>query len=196
MAEFEIKLQEIEESGKDYDLAVAPAWLDSVLDVAELRADPETRGRARYFASLSGTDVCVRGTIRSALIAPCDRCLADVRVPIEADLTVLYTCRPKGAPASESDGEDAMDEEHYVGDTVVLDPLVRELILLELPMRVLCSEACPGIEVPESVRGPASLSDEPASPSDAVDPRLRPLLALSRGEAIPDRPKKNKKRAS
>jgi uncharacterized protein len=37
------------------------------------------------------------------------------------------------------------DEDTYDGERVVLDPFVREAILLELPSFPLCSEACPGI---------------------------------------------------
>ena len=60
------------------------------------------------------------------------------------------------------------DVDTYDGETVVLDPFLREAILLEIPNFPLCSEACPGI-------GAAARAPEP-EPSG--DPRLRPLGAL------------------
>lgn len=195
MAEFEIKLRELEEGGKDYDLAVEPSWLDSVLDVEDLHADPAVRGRVQYSASVSGTDVFLRGHLETTLIAPCARCLAESRVPISTDLTVLFTRRAGSAAALAMDDEDGLDHESYVGDEIVLDGFFREMILLEVPMRVLCSEDCPGIEVPEHVRGPEHLEEVTADDGHPLDPRLSPLLALARGEALPPRPKKTKKKA-
>jgi uncharacterized protein len=57
----------------------------------------------------------------------------------------------------------------YDGETVVLDPFVREAILLEVPNFPLCSDACAGIP-----RGP---SEEPEA-EGSIDPRLSPLAAL------------------
>ena len=58
----------------------------------------------------------------------------------------------------------------YDGDNVVLDDLVRDDLLLVLPMIPLCSEGCPGI--------PSVL--EAAAGSATIDPSLAPLLALKK----------------
>lgn len=70
----------------------------------------------------------------------------------------------------------------FDGDTVVLDDLLREAILLELPNFPLCSEACPGI-------GPVATDREaePGGPSDRVDPRFAPLSALREKLAKPSK---------
>lgn len=64
------------------------------------------------------------------------------------------------------------DTDTYDGETVVLDPFVREVILLEMPNFPLCSEACPGIG-PAAPEGEADVAASPA-----LDPRLAPLSAL------------------
>lgn len=79
------------------------------------------------------------------------------------------------AEASRDDEEyeftaDEAEVDTYDGETVVLDPFVREAILLEVPNFPLCSEDCPGI------RPAPSASPEDASPR--IDPRLAPLSAL------------------
>ena len=67
----------------------------------------------------------------------------------------------------------ALDTRARRGEGCCLDELVRDELLLGIPMIPLCSEACPGIR-PE--RAPSS--DAAGSPDDAIDPRLRPLLRL------------------
>ncbi len=62
----------------------------------------------------------------------------------------------------------------YSGEDVVLDPFVREFLLLELPMvahRDLPTDDSPGIAPPS----PASASE----PEARVDPRLAPLAAIA-----------------
>jgi uncharacterized protein len=73
----------------------------------------------------------------------------------------------------EDDGEDVPREE-FSGNEIPLDELVREHIVLELPMQPLCGDACPGIPIPAHVRPPADVFAEPG----AVDPRLAPLQRL------------------
>ncbi len=60
----------------------------------------------------------------------------------------------------------------YDGENIVLDDLVRDELLLGIPMIPLCSEACPGIR-PERLS-----SDAPSAAEENIDPRLRPLLRL------------------
>jgi uncharacterized protein len=98
----------------------------------------------------------------------------------------------KGRAAKEEEYEFSSaeaDVDAYDGDTVVLDPFVREAILLEVPNFPLCSEACPGIgAVPAS----------PAEANGGADPRfaalgaLRAKLAGAEAQAAPD-PRKKKK---
>lgn len=201
MAEFEIKVNELEEGGKSYDLPVAPSWLDSVLDTPDLRACPDTTGRARFYATLSGTDVIVRGRLETAVIAPCARCLADTKIAVDTDLTALFTRKSADARPLPEELEltpEDLDRETYSGDTISLDTLVREQVVLEVPMQVHCSEDCPGLAVPEHVRGPASLVEGPVVDGKVIDPRLAPLLALQKGLNGSDAtqpPKKTKKRA-
>jgi uncharacterized protein len=79
----------------------------------------------------------------------------------------------KGKESEEEEYEFTSEEadlDTYDGETVVLDPFVREAILLEAPNFPLCSEACPGIR-PAAVEAP-----EETGPH--LDPRLAPLQAL------------------
>jgi uncharacterized protein len=175
--EFTIKNTELDAGGKEYRFAVRAPWIRGVLEGHEATAN-EKDGVLEVRASKSGSDVVVHGTLDASLKVPCARCLEPVDIDVHADLSVLYVPGEKVKDAEvpgevEYTLEDAeADTLPYDGDTVVLDDLVRDELLLEVPMIPLCSEACPGMS-------PAPGSDANA-PSDKkeIDPRLAPLLAF------------------
>jgi uncharacterized protein len=62
---------------------------------------------------------------------------------------------------------------------VVLDAVIREHLLLEVPIQPLCTDGCPGIPVPAAVAGPSDLHSDPSGVGGGgIDPRLAPLLKL------------------
>ncbi len=143
--------------------------------------------------SKSGPDVVVRGTLAADVVVPCSRCLTPAVVTVREEVSVLAVpghVAPKekakdgknGKHAKDSDDEDELEGETeeadviaYEGDTIVLDDLVRDELLLGIPMIPLCSEACPGIR-PERVSIDAA--DATSAEDASIDPRLRPLLRL------------------
>jgi uncharacterized protein len=90
--------------------------------------------------------------------------------------------KPKGTKRRTEDDDEVTfspeeaDVAPYDGDTVVLDDVVKDEILLEIPMIPLCSEDCPGIS-PPAVEASSSAAKE-VSEEDQIDPRLLPLLKL------------------
>jgi len=78
--------------------------------------------------------------------------------------------KEKDLPEYEFASEEA-DVDTFDGETVVLDDLVREAILLEIPIFPLCSEDCTGIR-------PASSDAIDEAEEPRIDPRLAPLGAL------------------
>jgi uncharacterized protein len=102
---------------------------------------------------MSGVDVVIHGKLTAELTVPCARCLEPAHVSIDEDLTVLAVPRASVRAAEEksAESEDSGDADivPYDGDVVALDDLVRDELLLGIPMIPLCSEGCPGIR-PES----------------------------------------------
>ncbi len=179
MADFVLKLQDIGEDGKDYAFPVVRQWLVRSLAGCEARVaegdEAEAVGQVTLHAQRNGAEVLVRGRVRTEVLLSCSRCLEDV--PLAVDVEVVSLQLP-GQPPEEQLGEEVeldpeqIDRDWYQGEEIVLDGLVREHILLEFPMQPLCSETCPGIEVPAHVRGPERLDE------DSSDPRLAALAAL------------------
>jgi uncharacterized protein len=175
MAEFVLKVQDIDDRGKDYDFPLTGEWLDSALSETPLRRDPAApEGRFSVHAQRNGHEILVRGELQAELLVECSRCLGDTPVHVEAPLTALLSSGPDDAhPEDVELSSEDLDRARFVGNEVILDELVREHLLIECPMQPLCAETCPGIQIPDHVRPPP---DEFGG--GGLDPRLAPLEQL------------------
>jgi uncharacterized protein len=177
--EFSIPVHDLDASGKELHLPVRAAWIRGALEstgVAPGGAD----GALEIRVSKSGNDVVVHGKLHAELAVPCARCLEPAHVSIQEDVSALAVQGAEAHRSSHSgDDEDddlAADEADviaYDGQTVVLDDLVRDELLLNIPMIPLCSDACPGISPPPAAEGAARVEN-------GIDPRLSPLLRLKK----------------
>jgi uncharacterized protein len=168
------------------DTPLPASWLGAKLSNTEVLA-PEQDGRIRGRLSRSGTsDIVVRTRVTACLGVPCVRCLEPALVDVNADLSLLLLPAPRskerGARDRKNDEEhefsaDEATEDVYDGETVVLDPFVRELLLLEVPSFPLCRDDCPGLPI-----------DADDTPPQAADPRLAPWSAFREEGRAPDEP--------
>ena len=174
MSAFVLQIQDLDESGKDWRFAIGKDWLASALADTELAPGAE-EGRLEVHAQRNGMDVLVQGHIATQLHATCARCLKDVPLDVDLALTGLFS--PEHTRPDDADEIDVrLDEvtrDYYGGREIVLDPMVREHLLLEAPMKPLCSEGCEGIAVPEHLRPPEEVFGD-----SAPDARFAPLLKL------------------
>jgi uncharacterized protein len=175
--EFPIPIADLDVSGREVKFPVRAAWIRGALEESDATA-AGTEGMLDVRVSKSGNDVVVRGHLTADLVVPCARCLEKVTLRIDQPLTALMV------PASElrtaSKDEDLSPEEldvmTYSGDTIALDDIVRDELLLEIPMIPLCSEDCPGMSPPP----PRGSDAGEVTPESAIDPRLAPLLRLKK----------------
>ncbi len=191
---FIIPANDIDTAGYPVDADLPTDWLASELSDADLTAASPGHFTARLSRTGLGTgnpnEIVVRGRVRAELTTPCARCMDPAAVHVDSEMTLLLRPAPSAkapprgdrkkaggngkAPAKTEEEEyeftsEEADFDLYDGETIVLDPFVREAILLEVPNFPLCSDACPGIR-------PADV--ERAEPAPAIDPRLAPLNAL------------------
>jgi uncharacterized protein len=78
--------------------------------------------------------ITVHGTVRARWVGSCRRCLGPAGGELLADVQELYQRHP-------------VDEDAFAfdGDHLDLRPMVRELVIVELPIVPLCGEACRGL---------------------------------------------------
>jgi uncharacterized protein len=92
----------------------------------------------------SGT-VFIKGSFSALIDIDCSRCLERASLPIGGDFT--YTLIPAKAETRE-DLEltpEELEISYYQGDFINLAPIICEQIILQVPMKVLCSEECKGL---------------------------------------------------
>lgn len=102
-------------------------------------------GEAELLSNTLG-EIRVRGQLRVDLDLQCDRCLEPVQYHLRGPFDLFYRPAPKGPQPHEvaiDDGEAQIG--FYEGAGLELTDILREHILLSLPMHQLCREDCAGI---------------------------------------------------
>jgi uncharacterized protein len=92
-----------------------------------------------------GDAVTLRGTATGVGIFPCARCLRDVPLPLKAELVVLADRRGADDPRDERALEEEGSVLYHEGLEIDLGPTLREALILEVPLVVLCRSDCPGL---------------------------------------------------
>jgi uncharacterized protein len=192
--EFSVPARDLDAAGKAFHFPIRAAWIRGAVEGTDVSATDHD-GALDVRLSKSGNDVVLRGTLAAEMVVPCARCLEPARVQISETVSALFvpasTIRAEHAGAERGKSRELGDDDDvagtadspdvvaYDGETVVLDGLVRDEMLLALPIVPLCSEGCAGIRLEPPVAGSAAALASPASTEDVgVDPRLRPLLSF------------------
>ena len=92
----------------------------------------------------SGT-VFIKGSFSALIDICCSRCLENTKLSIGSDFA--YTLIPAKAETIE-DLElkpEELEISYYQGDFIDLTPIICEQIILQIPIKVLCSEECKGL---------------------------------------------------
>jgi uncharacterized protein len=100
----------------------------------------------------AGTTVHVTGTLSGTVGRQCVRCLKEYDEPLRLPIVGEYRPdtdlkeRPAGRELSERPGEDADDDVYiYAGEEIELGEMLREHVLLSVPMQPLCHDECRGL---------------------------------------------------
>lgn len=106
--------------------------------------------------------VLVSGTASVTVTGECARCLD----PLEWEQRVAFSELYLHEPGPEEESLPLLD-----GDLLDLEPVVRDAIVLSLPLAPLCRADCPGL----CVQCGARLADDPSHGHDLIDPRWAAL---------------------
>ncbi|MCW2605974.1 MAG: hypothetical protein JWO60_667 [Frankiales bacterium] len=119
--------------------------------------------------------VYLSGTVTGPLTGECGRCLEPVNDTITVSVQELFTYTDK-RDASAASGDDDEDEVSQMqGDLLDLEPVLRDAVVLALPLTPLCREDCSGLCAECGER----LDDLPEDHThDAVDARWGALAGL------------------
>ncbi|MGW6461625.1 YceD family protein [Streptomyces sp. NPDC055078] len=136
--------------------------------------------------------VLVTGTARASAEGECVRCLEPLRLDVAADFQEMFTypaldTGDRGRGRAAQPGDDAEDEDTlFIEDGMFdLEPVLRDAVVLALPMQPVCREDCAGLCAQCGIR----LDDDPGHHHDAVDIRWAALQGLV--ETVKDDEKDN-----
>lgn len=124
--------------------------------------------------------VLVTGTARAQAKGECVRCLEPLELDLVADFQEMFSYpdaddrgRVKAEPADDAEeDEDRLFIEDGLFD---LEPVLRDAVVLALPMQPVCQDDCPGL----CSQCGARLADDPDHHHDAVDIRWAALQGLA-----------------
>ena len=121
--------------------------------------------------------VLVSGTARVRLAGECSRCLDPVSDELEIPVQELFLYEEtdhRGRVLETSDDDESVEEYHVVGDRLDLEPVLRDAVVLDLPLAPDCRDDCPGLCPQCGYR----LADDPEHDHDVIDPRWAALGSL------------------
>ncbi|MBI3976561.1 MAG: DUF177 domain-containing protein [Chloroflexi bacterium] len=134
------------------------------------------RGRVRFIRT--GRGILVRARLGGLATDMCGRCLGDAQFPVRVHFEEEFlssvdviTGLPNDVREERAAGAFLIDARHLLD----LSEAVRQYALLDLPLQVVCSEACAGL----CPRCGENLNEGPcACPPEAIDPRWAQLSEL------------------
>lgn len=121
--------------------------------------------------------ILVSGTADLEIAAECSRCLDPVSWHEDVDLAELFrypTTDARGAVVEEEDDEDEDALPEVQDDLIDLLPILRDAVVLDLPLAPLCSDDCLGLCPTCGFR----LEEDPEHQHEVTDPRWAALSAL------------------
>ncbi|GAB3322635.1 YceD family protein [Geodermatophilus aquaeductus] len=125
--------------------------------------------------------VLVSGDVEVPVEGQCARCLDPVEDTLELDVQELYAYSGSTTEATSEEDEVRLVE----GERIDLEPMVRDTVVLALPLSPTCSEDCAGLCSGCGQR----LDDLPDDHShELVDPRWAGLAGRFTTGAVTDRP--------
>jgi uncharacterized protein len=156
-----VKIEQIRDEGLQVKEQMNLELLGAALEGSGFRAT-EPLAVSASLRKVSG-GVLLEGKFTSRVVAECKRCLTEAKLELPVSFTLNLV------PESLARGEDVLDEEEleekdrghgenggsfllddadeevFDGKVIDLEPIVREQVLLALPMSAVCREDCRGL---------------------------------------------------
>jgi uncharacterized protein len=174
-----IDIPRIPLEGLDLDEALEPVALH-LEGEEEFHLCPGGRLRGRVEV-VDGRTVHVRGRLESSVEIDCSRCLERYAVALAQELDLFYLPRAAGQDEAQEEEVELTDRDvvvgYYDGDRLDLGEVVREQVILGLPLKPLCHDGCLGL-CPVCGRNRNASDCGCSPPEEPGDPRLEALRKL------------------
>jgi uncharacterized protein len=176
----EFKVSELEREPIEFDLQLPQGAVDFG-EEAEQAGPLATSGRAEVIHEHRGpkdivADIRLKGSFSGRFQVPCARCVEPVEIPLAAEFDLIF--RPAEADSEAPERSITAPETeigYYQKDSLALEDVLREQVLLSLPVRTLCKPDCKGL----CPRCGANRNSQPCKCDEGPsDPRWEALSGL------------------
>ena len=145
-----ITIPDLQREPLEFDQTLAPGSIDFGLELHQL-GPFHASGRADLLEEHRGprdivVDIRLRANYEGTFETPCARCVDPVTVPLAGDFDLIF--KPLGTDGESSEQAISTSETeigYYQNDSLALEDVLREQVLLSLPARTLCREDCKGL---------------------------------------------------
>jgi uncharacterized protein len=146
----EFIVSELEREPIDFDLEIAPGAVDLGEEAAQ-KGPLAASGRAEVLHEHRGpkdivADIRLKGRFAGRFEVPCARCVEPVEIPLSGEFDLIF--RPSTADAEATERSITAQETeigYYLEDSLLLEDVLREQVLLSLPVKTLCKPDCKGL---------------------------------------------------
>ncbi len=176
----EFRVSELEKEPIEFDLRLDSGLID--FGEEALQEGPlTTSGRAEVIHEHRGPreivpDIRLKGGFSGNFEVPCARCVEPVQIPLAAEFDLIF--RPAQVDSEAPERSITAPETeigYYQKDSLLLEDVLREQVLLALPARTLCKADCKGL----CPRCGKNRNIEPCSCDQGpADPRWEALAGL------------------
>lgn len=143
-------IQALELRNVEFDQQFPPGALDLGTELRQIEPLQAT-GHAELVEEHHGRkgpikDIRLVGSLKTRVELMCARCLEPVGVQLERSFDLMH--RPQGTDAGVEEiavGPAEIDIGYYRGEGLQLEEVLREQVLLAVPLREVCREACKGL---------------------------------------------------
>src|SRR6516162_9042529 len=131
-------------------------------------------------AERAGAEIRINGTLSTSIECPCSRCLEAARSDIKKPFDLFF--RERDEEMFDEDEEVELEEEDtrtafFTGTKLAIGDILREQVLLALPMKALCTSDCKGLC---STCGTNLNSGSCNCPKEEFSPHMDTLLEIKR----------------
>jgi len=145
-----IEIKELEAHAVDFDEQIAPGLIDFGAEVKQ-SGSLAAAGQAQLVREHHGkreliNDIRVAGEFSTKVEMLCARCLEPIACDVDKKFDLLY--RPQGSDGGKEELSVTAAEAdigYYRGEGLLLEDVLREQVLLALPLKAICREDCKGL---------------------------------------------------
>jgi uncharacterized protein len=139
-----LHIRDMEVRPIEFDLTFSPGEVDFSDTGLRQKTAMRVEGLAELLSSVE--EIRLRGTLATEMEGDCERCLEPAVAPVRWSFDLFYRPAEDVSSAGEiSLKEGEVEIGFYDGDGLDLKEVLREQVLLAMPMQHLCREDCRGL---------------------------------------------------